>query len=384
MAKVLHFIPQGESWSILDLSPISPGRCSVFFINYFIYFWPHGVSVAACGISHWSAQTPCLWLTVSTACGFRSFGPPAQLSHAMWDLSSPTRDRTCVPCLEDRFLTTRPSGKSPSRCFESSQPCRVSCNGEAPVFWQPLSNPVLSSPRLQAPACPVEVRSPKASIQRLNQYFRFRQHSLNVKARHNPSPVRLHFIFYQNSMWFSLASSTSNVLGCKQEEWTLAHLLREGIYWTDTQCRTESTGSLGNQPRKNKPRQLRPQPKRCHGTSARRQALHGWLWTQTSHCHYPQFCRYLGCTVRSTWFQSAKCKCSWPCSWGNGRCLRSVQVLQKPLNGKRTFFSDSAPAFPVQIPTSLQPLKRALFVQQGVWQNRNKIYGIFSLLYNVV
>ena len=184
-------------------------------------------------------------------------------------------------------------------------------------------------------------------------------------------------------MWFSLASSTSNVLGCKQEEWTLAHLLREGIYWTDTQCRTESTGSLGNQPRKNKPRQLRPQPKRCHGTS-RRQVLHGWLWTQTSHRHHPQFCRYLGHAVCSTWLQSAKCKCSWPCSWGKGRCLRSVQVLQKPLNSKKTFFSDSAPAFSVQIPTSLQPLKRALFVQQGVWQNRNKIYGIFSLLYNVL
>lgn len=63
-----------------------------------------------------------------------------------------------------------------------------------------------------------------------------------------------------------------NVLGCKQQEWTLAHLVRKGIYWTDMQCLTESTGSLGNQTRQNKPRQLRPQPGHCHRKSVRRQA----------------------------------------------------------------------------------------------------------------
>lgn len=85
-AKVLRFIPRGESWSIPDLAPISPGRRSVFFINLFIYFWAQRVLVAAHGLSHCGAQTLCLWLTVSTAGGFNSFRPPAQLSHAMWDL----------------------------------------------------------------------------------------------------------------------------------------------------------------------------------------------------------------------------------------------------------------------------------------------------------
>ena len=65
------------------------------------------------------------------------------------------------------------------------------------------------------------------------------------------------------------------------------HPLREGVYWTDTQSCTESTGSLGNQPQKNKRRQLRPQPKRCHRTSVRRRALRRRLWTQTSHASTP-------------------------------------------------------------------------------------------------
>ena len=37
----------------------------------------------------------------------------AQLPSGMWDLSSMTRDRTCIPCIRSKILTTGPPGKSP-------------------------------------------------------------------------------------------------------------------------------------------------------------------------------------------------------------------------------------------------------------------------------
>ena len=37
----------------------------------------------------------------------------AQLPSGVWDLSSVTRDRTCIPCIRSKILTTGPPGKSP-------------------------------------------------------------------------------------------------------------------------------------------------------------------------------------------------------------------------------------------------------------------------------
>ena len=35
----------------------------------------------------------------------------------MWDLTSPTKDRTCVPCIAGQILNHRPPGKSPSQSY---------------------------------------------------------------------------------------------------------------------------------------------------------------------------------------------------------------------------------------------------------------------------
>ena len=40
---------------------------------------------------------------------------------AMWDLSSPTRDRMCVPCIGSAVLTTGPPGKSSGLMFLKNQ-----------------------------------------------------------------------------------------------------------------------------------------------------------------------------------------------------------------------------------------------------------------------
>ena len=47
-----------------------------------------------------------------------SCGAWALLPCGMWDLSSPTRDRTHVPCIGGGFFTTGPSGKSPFVIFK--------------------------------------------------------------------------------------------------------------------------------------------------------------------------------------------------------------------------------------------------------------------------
>ena len=57
------------------------------------------------------------------ACGLFSSCKRAQLPHDIWDISSLTRDRTCVPCIRRRILnhwTTREAPREDSSIWPSS------------------------------------------------------------------------------------------------------------------------------------------------------------------------------------------------------------------------------------------------------------------------
>lgn len=146
----------------------------------------------------------------------------------------------------------------------------------------------------------------------------------------------------------------SKGFGCKQQEWTLAHLLRKGIYWPDTQCLKESTGSRENQIQKHKPRQLRPQPRCYHGTLVRRETPSCWL-------RGPRLAT--ATILNSATISVVLSLCSPPSELKLGHVFPTVrgeeglslgrQTLQEPLSGKKTFVPDSSPASLVQIPTSL-------------------------------
>ena len=87
---------------------------SVLFLNLFLryLFGFHGVSVAANGICTASRGTFCCNAWTLWCAGFNSCGTWAQLLCSIWNPSSPTRDRTPSPALQDGFLTTGPPGKS--------------------------------------------------------------------------------------------------------------------------------------------------------------------------------------------------------------------------------------------------------------------------------
>ena len=57
--------------------------------------------------------------------------------HSMWDLSSPTRDLTCVPSIASAILTAGWPGKSPEVCHPESRQCHV------------RQSPVITFPELQ-------------------------------------------------------------------------------------------------------------------------------------------------------------------------------------------------------------------------------------------
>ena len=83
----------------------SLSKCTSFnFQKIFIYFWGHPVFVQRRGFSRCGEPV----------CGLCSCGMWVQLPCAIWDLSSSTRDWTCIPALEGRFLTTGPPGKNQS------------------------------------------------------------------------------------------------------------------------------------------------------------------------------------------------------------------------------------------------------------------------------
>ena len=77
----------------------------LFFFFFNLFIWLRWILVAAQGI--FSAVMPRL-----SSCGEWAL----QLFPGMWDLSSPTRDWTYVPCiLWGGFLTTGPPGKPPKK-----------------------------------------------------------------------------------------------------------------------------------------------------------------------------------------------------------------------------------------------------------------------------
>ena len=53
----------------------------------------------------------------SRAHGPSRWSSQAQLHHVIWDLSSPTRDRTCVPCIRRRILNRWTTREVPGRRF---------------------------------------------------------------------------------------------------------------------------------------------------------------------------------------------------------------------------------------------------------------------------
>ena len=75
----------------------------------------HAVSVvAACGLSScgvWALE--CMG-SIVVVCGLSSYGVRAQLPRSMWDLSSPTRDQTCVPCIGRWILNHRTTREVPN------------------------------------------------------------------------------------------------------------------------------------------------------------------------------------------------------------------------------------------------------------------------------
>ena len=84
--------------------------CTYFFIHWFIFgcvrasLWHVGSFVAACGLlSKCGSQVP-------DVCGLSSYIAEVWLSCGMRDLSSPTRNQTCIPCIRRWILnhwTTR-------------------------------------------------------------------------------------------------------------------------------------------------------------------------------------------------------------------------------------------------------------------------------------
>ena len=67
------------------------------YIYLFIYLAVLGLSGGTGPLS--------LWHMGSGACGFGSCSVQAKLLSGMWDLSSPTRDWTCIPCTERKILS---------------------------------------------------------------------------------------------------------------------------------------------------------------------------------------------------------------------------------------------------------------------------------------
>lgn len=119
------------------------------------------------------------------------------------------------------------------------------------------------------------------------------------------------------------------VLGHKQQEWTLAHLLRSGIYWTDTQCLTESTGSLEKPTQKAK--QRRPSAQPAWVTGSQSGDGQGAASFEATPCHqsHPSIllsplssCRSAHLPTNSrpgTYFQSARRQAFRPSCQGEGR-----------------------------------------------------------------
>ena len=96
-----------------------------FFKRIFIYFWLSGLSCGTWALRCTTRASLQLWCAGSRARGLCSLwhvgslvevhelsscGGRAYLPRRMWDLSSPTRDRTHVPALEGGFFTTGPPG----------------------------------------------------------------------------------------------------------------------------------------------------------------------------------------------------------------------------------------------------------------------------------
>ena len=77
-------------WAIFGDPEIRTQALYFFWKYLFVYFWRRRVLVAACGIFR---------------CGWWSRVP-----RSTWDLSSPTRDPTCLPAPEGGFLTTDHQG----------------------------------------------------------------------------------------------------------------------------------------------------------------------------------------------------------------------------------------------------------------------------------
>ena len=105
-----------EDWEKWGLGK-PPEALEIFFVPWtlyilkkiFIFIWPPWLLVSSCEISSWSSLVGahslgscCMW---------------AYLPCDMWDLSFPTRNWTCIPSLQSRFLTTGPPGKSLDSLF---------------------------------------------------------------------------------------------------------------------------------------------------------------------------------------------------------------------------------------------------------------------------
>ena len=80
------------------------------------------ISIFGCArSSRWHEVLLWLWHTDwVVACRLGSCSPRAQWLCFLWDLSSPATDRSHVPCIGSRFLTTGPPGKVPKICFKYS------------------------------------------------------------------------------------------------------------------------------------------------------------------------------------------------------------------------------------------------------------------------
>ena len=82
------------SWFIMLLISAIQQSDSVIYINILFHFLFHY------SLSH---NIECS-SSLAVACGLSGCGVWAQLPRRMWDLSSPTRDWTCVPCVARQIL----------------------------------------------------------------------------------------------------------------------------------------------------------------------------------------------------------------------------------------------------------------------------------------
>ena len=91
----------------------SQEECYPFLVVLGLHCGMQALCYSSRGFSSCGAWTLQLWHTGSRARGLSSCGTWAWLPHGMWDVSSPARDQTHVPCIGKQILNHWPTREVP-------------------------------------------------------------------------------------------------------------------------------------------------------------------------------------------------------------------------------------------------------------------------------